>query len=403
MLIAGFLREDFIKQSFKLPKTDLEELLVVFKDCDYLIVIKDPDFSLSKIFESLPKNIFQAKIDLWENTLKEVYKKGRYFRKIETKKLIASKPKEQANKKNFKDEELVFYIKSLTGKIWNYSTLKAEEDESLHDIKCFSSSLFTFGPKLLKKVFDNNQKFVLKDKKFSPNLKVNKYDNLFFEKIAGYLCFNDTVIIFDQYIYEPCLDSKGNPSKKSILRLSEYLAKSPNLKNIIVLGQDWWNKFNEGEPFLSQEKKKTISKKKCISILLNSIKDSLGKKREEISINFYLIPSSIFKNEHERFIIFTNLGEKFENLDLGLLSTLENFVSIKFDQGIDYFNDNPIKNAKIEYSSTKDFVSLKNELINFNINTFSDIKFKKDCKTYWNENYGAINKLWIHHDQILNN
>ena len=57
MLIAGFLREDFIKKSFELSKTELEDLLMLFKDCDYLIVIKDPNFSLSKIFESLPKNI----------------------------------------------------------------------------------------------------------------------------------------------------------------------------------------------------------------------------------------------------------------------------------------------------------------------------------------------------------
>ena len=85
-----------------------------------------------------------------------------------------------------------------------------------------------------------------------------------------------------------------------------------------------------------------------------------------------------------------------------MLSTLENFVSIKFDQGFDYFNDNPIKNAKIEYSSTKDFISLKNELIDFSIDTYSDSKFKKDCKKYWVKNYGAQDRLWIHHDQILN-
>ena len=47
MLIAGFLRRLY-KAKFKLPKTDLEELLVVFKDCDYLIVIKDPDFFYQK-------------------------------------------------------------------------------------------------------------------------------------------------------------------------------------------------------------------------------------------------------------------------------------------------------------------------------------------------------------------
>ena len=40
---------DFIIKSFELSKTQLEDLLMLFKDCDYLIVIKDPNFSLSKI------------------------------------------------------------------------------------------------------------------------------------------------------------------------------------------------------------------------------------------------------------------------------------------------------------------------------------------------------------------
>ena len=42
-------------------------------------------------------------------------------------------------------------------------------------------------------------------------------------------------------------------------------------------------------------KKENNIKEKCISILLNSIKDSLGKKREEISINFYLIQALFSK------------------------------------------------------------------------------------------------------------
>ena len=109
MLIAGYLREDFIKKSLELSKTDLESLLICFKDTDYLLVIKEPDLIISDIFSSLPNNIFQDKINLWKNTLKEIIKKGRYFRSVETKLLIASKPKEQINKKNFSDNELILF------------------------------------------------------------------------------------------------------------------------------------------------------------------------------------------------------------------------------------------------------------------------------------------------------
>ena len=403
MLIAGFLREDFIKESLELPKKQLESLLICFKDTDYLLILKEPNLKISEIFDSLPNNILQDNITLWRNTLKEIIKKGRYFKSLETKLLIASKPKEQINKNNFTDEELIFYIKSLTGKIWLYSLIETDQEDDLYDMKCFSSSLFAFSPELLKKVFDNNQKFLLKDKKFSPGLKINKYDNLFFEMRAGSLCFDDTVIIFDQYIYEPCMDRKGRPSKKSIIRLTEYLSRSPNLKNIIVLSQDWWNKCEVGDTFQNQDKKEIISKKSCLKIHLNAMKDALGEKRNKVSINFYLIPSSIFKNEHERFIVFTNLSKKNDNFDLNTLSTLDNFISIKFDQGMDYFNDNPITKAKVEYSSTKDFIDPKNELINNNINTYRDNKFKKDCKVYWKKTYGENNKLWIHHDEITTN
>ena len=140
MLIAGYLREDFIKKSLELPKKQLESLLICFKDTDYLLILKEPNLKISEIFDSLPNNILQDNITLWRNTLKEIIKKGRYFKILETKLLIASKPKEQINKNNFIDEELIFYIKSLTGKIWLYSIIETDQEDDLYDMKCFSSS-----------------------------------------------------------------------------------------------------------------------------------------------------------------------------------------------------------------------------------------------------------------------
>ena len=113
MLIAGYLREDFIKKSLELPKKRLESLLICFKDTDYLLILKEPNLKISEIFDSLPNNILQDNITLWRNTLKEIIKKGRYFKILETKLLIASKPKEQINMNNFSVSIFSFYFSTF--------------------------------------------------------------------------------------------------------------------------------------------------------------------------------------------------------------------------------------------------------------------------------------------------
>ena len=58
------------------------------------------------------------------------------------------------------------------------------------------------------------------------------------------------------------------------------MSRSPNLKNIIVLSQDWWNKCEVGDTFQNQDKKEIISKKSCLKIHLNAMKDDLGELLE---------------------------------------------------------------------------------------------------------------------------
>ena len=401
MLIAGYLRKDFIEKSLELPREDLESLLSCFKDTDYMLVIKDPEINISKILKfSIPKTN-QSKIDLWKNTLIEINRKGRYFNKVSQEIIESSKPKVQKNTINISDKKLNFYIKALRGKISTFSNKKTEENDILFDIKSFSSTLFSFCPELVKRVFENNKKFILEDIEVNKNISYSKFENLFFEKIAGYLCFNDTAIIFDQYIFEPCLNEKGELTKKSIIKLSEYLSQSPNLKNLIIIGPDWWNKY-EGVKYYQVQSKLIKSKKEILDEYIKNIRYKFNQNRKKISINFYLIPLSFFKHQHERFFVFTNLKSEVEDFDLSNLSSKDNFISIKFDQGMDYFNDNPIKKAKIEYSSTTDFQKLLDELIVNKADDYEDAKFKKDCKDYWQEKYGEKSKIWIHHNQILN-
>ena len=200
-----------------------------------MLVIKDPEINISKILKFLLPKTNQSKIDLWKNTLIEIKRKGRYFNKVSQEIIESSKPKVQKNTINISDKKLNFYIKALRGKISTFSNKKTEENDILFDIKSFSSTLFSFCPELVKRVFENNKKFILEDIEVNKNISYSKFENLFFEKIAGYLCFNDTAIIFDQYIFEPCLNEKGELTKKSIIKLSEYLSQSPNLKNLIII------------------------------------------------------------------------------------------------------------------------------------------------------------------------
>ena len=400
MLIAGYLRKDFIEKSLELSREDLESLLSCFKDTDYMLVIKDPAINISKILKFLSPKTNQSKIDLWKNTLIEIKRKGRYFHTVSKEIIECSKPKVQKNPINYSDKKLNFYIKALTGKISTFSNKKTEENEILYDIETFSSTLFSFCPELVKKVFENNKKFTLEDKKVNDKI-ISKYDNLFFQKIAGYLCFNDTAIIFDQYIYEPCLNDKGDLTKKSIIKLSEYLSKSPNLKNLLIIAPEWWNIY-EGQEHYQVESKFVKPPKKIINEYYKNIKYKFNQNSKSISINFYLIPTSFFKHQHERFFVFTNLKQKVEDFDLSNLSNKDNFISIKFDQGMDYFNENPIKKAKIEYSSTADFQKLIDELITNKVDNYEDAKFQKNCKVYWQEKYGNKSNIWIHHNQIIN-
>ena len=413
MLIAGYLRKDFIEESFKLSDSHFERLLSLLKNEDYIFLIHDPSNSFSDLFKSFSSENYQSRIDKWKFTILETFKKGRYFKDPDNKIITASKPKEQKNIKNFSDKELFFYIKSLTGKVSLFSNSFTKDNDLLHDIKPFSDTLENFAYDLINKISQNNKKINF-EKKFKNEIesikdkntedwekfKLKQYNHIFYEKIAGYLVFNDTAIIFDRFIYEPCIDKNGKPTKNSILRISKYLSESPRLKNLIIIAPDFWNIYKVKQKYQNTDYK-VGTQKDVINSYINSIHFEFNRKKRNISVNFFLAPNSIFKEEHERYIAFTNLDKIINDFELDDFATKNDFVSLQFGQGFDYFNDNPNKKSKITYCQHCEFKELIDEIINNNVDDYQDKTFQEKSKYYWSQRYGDKSKIWIHHNQIL--
>ena len=412
MLIAGFLRKDFIEGSFKLSDSNFEKLLSLLKDEDYIFLIQDPSISVSELFKSLSSENYQSKIDKWKITLQETIRRGRYCKDPDNKIITASKPQEQKNTRNFSDKELFFYIKSLTGKVSLFSNSLTKNNDLLHDIKPFSDTLENFAYDLINKISQNNKKINfeklfknkierIKDKKNQiESSKLKQYDYIFYEKIAGYLVFNDTAIIFDRYIYEPCIDKNGKPTKNSVIRIAKYLSESPRLKNLIIIAPDLWNIYKVEQKYQNSEYV-VGTQKDVINSYINSIHFEFNRKKRNVSVNFFLAPNSIFKEEHERYIGFTNLDEKINDFELDNFATKNDFVSIQFGQGFDYFNDKPNKKSKITYCHHSEFKELIDEIINNKVDDYDDESFIEKSKYYWRKRYGDKSKIWIHHNQIL--
>ena len=70
--------------------------------------------------------------------------------------------------------------------------------------------------------------------------------------------------------------------------MSELLAKSPFLKNIIICAQDWWKTYQVGDIFPDMKKiKKVHSKNDVINSYINEIRNNFENEKRNISINFF--------------------------------------------------------------------------------------------------------------------
>ena len=384
MLVAGYLKEDFVRETLRYENIkDLSAVLNIFREKPYVICIQDPNLDFKKLLiEVSEKECFGSREIEWRNLLKDLISENRFFEKVKEEIYKSSLKSFQFNNK---DKNFVFIVQSLIGKTFS---LSCENDEELK----------TLGNSLIQIV--SNISAIRDENENELNLRIKNYKSkLFYEKIAGYTCFYDTVFVFDQYITEPCLDLNGNCTKRGFLNMSKLLAKSPFIKNIIICAQDWWKTYKVGDTFDNPKvNKKVHSKNDVINSYINELRNNFKDEKRNISINFFLLPPSVFINEHERYIAFTELKYYSESIDLNELSG-NFFLPLELGQGFDYFKKNPIASAKVNYVTQNNFSKVLKRFTFINAKSCKDVRFK-EFKDYWLKQYGEDSKLYIHHNEI---
>lgn len=382
MLIAGYLKEDFIRETLKCEIKDLSSFLNIFRGLPYIICIKDPNLDIKRILiEASESDCIGSREIEWRNLIKELIYENRFFEKVKDDIYKSSMKSFQFNNK---DKNYFFLVQSLIGKTYSLSFQKDEELNSL------GNSIIQIQSNIPKKWEENENEL---------NLRTKNYKNkLFYEKIAGYTCFYDTIFVFDQYITEPCLDLNHKCTKRGFLNMSKLLAKSPFIKNIIICAQDWWKTYQVGDTYPDlKEVKKVHSKNDVINSFIKELRNNFEEKRK-ISINLFLLPPSVFINEHERYIAFTELKDVSEKIDLNELSG-NFFLPLELAQGFDYFKKNPIISAKVKYATQNNFKKVLKRFTFIKAIGCEDIKFLS-FKDYWLKQYGLDAKLYIHHNEI---
>ncbi len=384
MLIAGYIKKDFIQETLKQNTTeDLRAFLSIFKSIPYVILLKDFDCDFSKILKDISEDecIGSREIE-WRNLIKELISENRLFEKVDENIFESSKFSVQ---KNNLRKKIHYFVRALTGKTYSFSFIEDKE------FKFFGNTITQFQTNLFK-TRENNEDEI--------NLRVKDYKaKLYFEKLAGFTCFYDTVFVFDQYIIEPCLDAEGKCTKRGFINMCKLLAKAPKVKNIIICTQDWWKRCKPGT-YLDNGNQ-IFPKKDVINSFINEIKSIFESNNKKIAINLFLLPPSIFINEHERFFAYTQLYEHDNNIDLKDLKD-NYFLPLELGQGLDYFKEDPIISAKVKYSSTSNFKKVFKRFSCTNAFQCKETRFKKEFKQYWLKEYGKNSDLYVHHNEIIN-
>jgi len=386
MLVAGYVKDDFIKDSLKCSKKELKKIFDDFQRAPYIIFIKHPECNWLKILEEVSDDeCIGSRVIEWRLFIQHFKSYKRWIEPVKNEIFEGSKKSIQ-NNTNIQDKNIRYYAKALTGKTYNLSNM---EDKELKDFGTSPVDILTTQRRL---VDENNDEM---------NLKIDNHQRrLFYEKIAGFTCFYDTVFLFDKYITEPCLFTDENNIKKGtkrgLINMVSFLAEAPNIKNLIICSQDWWQFHKVGG---KKDKNIVSSKEDVITAYINELRYFFNKFEKNIAINFYLSPVSIFKYEHERYIAFTQRGDYEEEI---LLDSLKDdyFIPLQLGQGFDYFADQNIS-AKVSYCTQNNFIKLIRRLTSYNAINSDDMEFKKKHKKYWQKEYGSDAKLYIHHKSII--
>ena len=121
MLIAGYLKEDFVRETLK-SKIGDEDLTAFFKfirGVPYIICIQDPNLDLKSVLIEISESdcIGSREIE-WRNLLKDLISENRFFEKV--KEEIYKSSLKSFQYKN-KDKNFIFLVRSLIGKTYSLS------------------------------------------------------------------------------------------------------------------------------------------------------------------------------------------------------------------------------------------------------------------------------------------
>jgi len=378
MIIVSYLTENFIKETLKEDASQLRyflESLCIVKENIFFVF--EPNMSLASIKKQQPKNIKQTNISLWAKYLKDLKRLGRikdhqFIRDFYKRKNIGEDiHKEQFIKQALKDKVFYLSFKNFYLKKSDFNIESLGED--LEQIKLKIEYLLKDNVKPTKNI--NN----LKDR-----------ENLFFDKIAGFCCFYNTLIWIDRYI----LDNKKF-NTKFFLKTPCRLLNGSEIKNLIILTSE---PYADNLQSQNPKNQKFIDKEDCINSYINNLEDSMYPNH--INIHLFLLMPEELKKIHSRFVSWTSLPE-YDQFDFTSLEGLENQIklSIQPDKGAGYFEDDSKEgfSAQFNYASAADVNGYLSDIINSVPKKDDDSESYK----YWkSENYPS-NRGWIYYKDIF--
>ena len=377
MIIISLLTENFIRETLK---TNEEELRIFLENLcvrkDYIYFIYEPGFNYASIKKNPPQNFKQGNFSNWSKYIKYLMGQGR-IKKYDF-------LKNYLNKNIFKED---FAKNSFKGKLFylSFKDLK---------IKYSSIKFQSLGDNLVQ-IFHNIDLIIEKNTALTESIyNFREREDLFFDKLGGLCCFNNTFICIDRFILNP-----GSDNKNIYLKTPIKLLNGSSIRNIIILTSD---------PYIEKYKKyknEELNKNKfdCINDHLKILFKEMYPNKINIQL-FLMIPEEL-KKFHCRYFSWAELPED-NSFDLKDLANIEDqiIVAIQPDKGAGIFEEDTEygNEAKFNYTTKSELNKKINQMLNSDPTQYES-SFKYNSFKLWIEENYPRDKVWINHNKVLNN
>ena len=379
MIIVSFLTENFIRETLSMNEEELRIFLEnLCKRKDYIYFIFEPGFNYVSIKKNPPKNFKPNNFSNWSKYIQYLHRLGRIKDYTFFKNYINNLNEDYLNGE--------FIKKSLNKKLFYLSFKGLKIKNPSIKVKSLGDSLF--------EIFNNVDMLIQKNTLLTDSIKnLKDRENLFFDKLGGLCCFNNTFICIDRFILNPAKDNKNIYLKTPI-----KLLNGSSIKNIIILTSD---------PYIEKYKKyknEELNKNKfdCINDHLKILFKEMYPNKINIQL-FLMIPEEL-KKFHCRYFSWAQLPED-NSFDLKDLDNLEDqiIVSIQPDKGAGIFEEDTEygNEAKFNYTTKSELNKKINQMLNSDPTQYES-SFKYNSFKLWIEENYPRDKVWINHNKVLN-